>query len=256
MKTYLIFLGLLIGIFSATAQKRNNIKVIGIGFDNSLTATPKINEIYESMNSLPNPFVFAHTFNWGGLGYERLLGTHVVVGASYWKYFDAESDEVTCYESNYDWVTNTYPKTVYYQPVAVPNSYFQNFTYKVTGFSLGFESKYYFKQHTENGANGVYLASSYQLTQVKHEFKEAIYADTTNGSSSSSVYWNKPFEPTTTYLNKVGLKLGVSGSSVMSADLFIGVNYIIPGNFSQFYESPLTNRAYNIQVGFNIGVPY
>ena len=238
----------------ANAQKRNNIKVIGIGFDNSLKATKILNEISENETGLQNPFITAHAFNWGGFGYERLLGTHVAIGASYWKYFDAESGELNCYDAYNDFPNPT-KYTVYYQPVSVPNSYFQYFTYKVSGFSLGFESKYFFKAHTDDGANGVYLASSYQLTQVKHEFTNATYADTTNGSNNS-ISFIKPFDATTTYLNKIGLKIGVAGSAAISADLFIGVNYIIPGNFSQFYESPLTSRAYNIQIGLNLGVPY
>lgn len=255
MKRIILFITIgTLSCFNLQAQKRNNIKLIGIGFDNALTATPLINEIAEITYDAMNPFITAQTFCWGGFGYERLLGTRLVIGGNYWKYFDAESPDLTCYDSYYDWSTQKTTKTVYYQPATVKNHYFQSFIYSVSGFSLGFESKYFFKPHTENGANGIYLASSYQLTQVKHQFKEAVYADTSNNSTTSFLF--KPFEPTTTYLNKLGLKLGVAGSSVLSADLFIGVNYIIPGNFSQYYESPLTSRAYNLQIGLSFGVPY
>lgn len=226
------------------AQKRNNLKLIGIGYDNIITTKNFLsdNSDFESIS-----FVLACTFNWG-FGYERLLGDRVVLGVNYNRYFPSKTGEVA-------YALNSYSNrpTVFFQPQQKPNQYFSYGDYESKGSSLGFESKYYFKPHDKDGANGFYLASSYQLSIINHGFVSAQYTDTTNSNKNLVNY---SFDNTTTLLNRFGLKLGVSASSFISTDFFIGLYYTPTGNFDQLYLSPLTNRNVSFVMGWQVGIPF
>lgn len=231
---------------SVSAQKRNNLKLIGIGFDNIITTKSilKENSSFSNRN-----FVLACAFNWG-FGFERLVGTKLVLGMNYNKFFTSQTGS-TSYSDYFD---NGYRShNVYFQPQLKPNQYFVLGNYKSSGSTFGFETKYYFSPHQHRGANGIYMASSYQLSIVNHGFIEAQYTDT-SGIFERNVFYS--FDNKTTLLNRFGFKLGASASSILSTDFFIGLYYSPTGSFDQLYLSPITNRNISFVMGWQIGVPF
>ena len=252
MKKYLIFIGLLVGIFSATAQKRNNIKLIGIGFDNVVKTSTEFDDDYDV--DIQGELLVGHLFNWG-FGYERLLGNRVVLGVNIWNFFSSTSNELYFNtQRNYDFVSGNYTTQINYQPLEVPGYYFNRAVFSQSGFQFGFESKYYFRSHNEEGANGIYIGSSYQLAKIDYNFQNVSYKDTTYNTNIERT--DITFDPATTYVNKLGIKLGVSGSQYVSTDFFLGINYALPANFDNGFHAPISARSISFTMGWQIGVPF
>lgn len=236
----------------ANAQKRNNIKVTGIGFDNIVKTSSEFNDDYD--NEIQAQLLLGNLFNWG-FGYERLLGKRLVLGVNIWNFFSSKSTQLEFNtQTKYNSVSGSFVPKINYEPINVPGYYFYSAVFSQSGFQFGFESKYYFQTHDEEGANGVYIGSSYQLAKIDYNFQEVTYKDTTTSSSKFKTDIN--INPATTYINKLGIKLGVSVSKIVSTDFFLGLNYALPANFDNGFHAPISARGISFTMGWQIGVPF
>lgn len=236
----------------ANAQKRNNIKVIGIGFDNVVKTNTVFNNDYDT--EIQGQLLVGNLFNWG-FGYERLLGKRLVLGVNVWNFFSSKSTSMYFNtQTNYNSVSGSSVPKINYEPINVPGYYFYSAVFSQSGFQIGFESKYYFQTHDEEGANGVYIGSSYQLAKIDYNFQDVTYKDTS--SSLSGFRTDIAINPATTYVNKLGIKLGVSASKFVSTDFFLGINYALPANFDNGFHAPISARGISFTMGWQIGVPF
>lgn len=235
---------------AASAQKRNNLKLIGFGFDYMVKTSSIFDNDYDV--DVKTQLALGHLFTWG-FGYERVLGNHVVLGVNYWKYFETISNDIN-FNSRTQQINGRSQSVINYQPIQVNNHVFRNAVFSQSGFQVGFESKFFFKSHTTDGANGFYLASSYQLAQLNYSFSNAQYQDTTN----SSLYTTKTVDipDATTFVSKLGLKMGVSASTYVSSDFFIAFNYVLPSDLNNKFVAPITTRNLGIAVGLQVGIPF
>ena len=209
MKKNLIFI-----LFSITAlvtfgQKRNNIKLFGFGYDTWTSAENYLGLYYtdEFVNSSSR---FSYI-----LGYERLIGSRLSVSGTYNYIFGSdqyEFNEESSFHSDYT-------------PEKIPNQLFYRGFYTTSGYTLGYETKYFFNEFDEDGANSLFIGFNYQHTKFKEELSDVQYEEPIGSYNYTSP---KDYSAREYSINRLGVKLGATYTGALSSEFSIGMYLNMP----------------------------
>lgn len=211
--------------FSAFSQKRNIIKLGGLSYDNWTMADHLADEELGAAR-------FGYT-----CGYERLIGERLAVSLTYNKIIHLDDNRVTQYYTNYS-------------PATIQGYRFNDGYYSAKGYFIGYESKYYFDEFDEDGANSFYLGFNYLHGKIREELNSATY----EGNNSASNIKEVEFQPHDFSVNRIGLKLGVTYTSIVTSDLSFTayLNSQPEANKQWLTPAPVNGLSFNLSwvVGF------
>ena len=238
MKKNLIFI-----LFSITAlvtfgQKRNNIKLFGFGYDTWTSAENYLGLYYtdEFVNSSSR---FSYI-----LGYERLIGSRLSVSGTYNYIFGSdqyEFNEESSFHSDYT-------------PEKIPNQLFYRGFYTTSGYTLGYETKYFFNEFDEDGANSLFIGFNYQHTKFKEELSDVQYEDPIGSYNYTSP---KDYSAREYSINRLGVKLGATYTGALSSEFAIGMYLNMPAGFDDSaWRTPVSVNPLSFNLTWVMGVPF
>lgn len=222
IKKTLFVLFIVINI-SAFAQKRNNVQIAGLAID-----------VFSIPNREINPFF--NTFRYV-VAYQRLVGNRLLLGVNYSHVFGYNEESIS-----YDYGG--------YSPVKIPNKTFYSAKYNTRGFGLGYESRYYFSDFDENGANSSYIGFNYQHTRITESLTDARFDNKNNNTLTT-----EKFDDNVNSINRLGITYGLSGSLLLNSEFSVGIYYNIV-NKNQEWKSPINFLDYSINLTWLIGIPF
>jgi hypothetical protein len=239
MKRNLLFI-----LFSITAlvtfgQKRNNIKLIGFGYDTWTSAENYLGIGYtdEFVNSSSR---FSYT-----LGYERLIGSRLSVSGTYNYIFGSDQDEFN-EESSFQ---------TDYTPEKIPNQLFYRGFYTTSGYTLGYETKYFFNEFDEDGANSMFIGFNYQYTKFKEELSDVQYEILPAFSRNYTT--PQDYSARDYSINRFGVKLGATYTGVLSSEFAIGMYLNMPAGFDDAaWRTPVPINPLSFNLTWVMGVPF
>lgn len=238
MKKNLIFI-----LFSITAlvtfgQKRNNIKLFGFGYDTWTSAENYLGLYYtdEFVNSSSR---FSYI-----LGYERLIGSRLSVSGTYNYIFGSdqyEFNEESSFHSDYT-------------PEKIPNQLFYRGFYTTSGYTLGYETKYFFNEFDEDGANSLFIGFNYQHTKFKEELSDVQYEEPIGSYNYTSP---KDYSAREYSINRFGVKLGATYTGALSSEFAIGMYLNMPAGFDDSaWRTPVSVNPLSFNLTWVMGVPF
>jgi len=238
MKKNLIFI-----LFSITAlvtfgQKRNNIKLFGFGYDTWTSAENYLGLYYtdEFVNSSSR---FSYI-----LGYERLIGSRLSVSGTYNYIFGSdqyEFNEESSFHSDYT-------------PEKIPNQLFYRGFYTTSGYTLGYETKYFFNEFDEDGANSLFIGFNYQHTKFKEELSDVQYEEPIGSYNYTSP---KDYSAREYSINRFGVKLGATYTGALSSEFAIGMYLNMPAGFDDSaWRTPVSVNPLSFNLTWVLGVPF
>lgn len=238
MKKNLIFI-----LFSITAlvtfgQKRNNIKLFGFGYDTWTSAENYLGLYYtdEFVNSSSR---FSYI-----LGYERLIGSRLSVSGTYNYIFGSDQ-----YEFNEESSFHTD-----YSPEKIPNQLFYRGFYTTSGYTLGYETKYFFNEFDEDGANSLFIGFNYQHTKFKEELSDVQYEEPIGSYNYTSP---KDYSAREYSINRFGVKLGATYTGALSSEFAIGMYLNMPAGFDDSaWRTPVSVNPLSFNLTWVMGVPF
>lgn len=232
----LIFLSIV--SLSCVAQMRNKVQILGLRYDNW--------SIGDNFTGLGEGLKISGRYSLS-TGYERLVGDRLSVGLTY--DFIIPSDfTFTGYNSNYSPLKN--------------NASFQSLDYSFKGYTLGYESRYYFQEFELDGAEGLYIGFNYQYTSVTENIENGI----ADGGGTLPKFQTSNFG-----VNRFGVKLGMQGTGIGGnhnaidvyliekgkIDLSLGLFYNMPtGAKDKMWISPIDINNISINVSCVVGLPF
>lgn len=239
MKKILVFI-----LFSITAlvtfgQKRNNIKLIGFGYDTWTNADNYLGIGYtdEFVNSSSR---FSYT-----LGYERLIGSRLSVSGTYNYIFGSDQDEFndeTSFQTDY-------------KPEEIPDQFFYKGFYTSSGYTLGYETKYFFNEFDEDGANSLFIGFNYQYTKFKEELSDVQYE--LSPAFSRNYTTPKDYSARDYSINRLGVKLGATYTGALSSEFAIGMYLNMPAGFDDSaWRTPVAINPLSFNLTWVLGVPF
>ncbi len=229
IKKTLFVLFILINI-SVFAQKRNNLQLIGFGFD-------QWSEYYIPLESL-SPEVGRYSYI---VGYQRLIGSKLSLGLTFNYLFGLKDEPVSGY---YEYS---------YAPKYINGYEFDKGNYTLNAYSIGYESKYYFEEFDEDGANAFYLGFNYQYTNINETINEVTYRKISNASDTQT----PTFEEMNYGINKLGLKVGKTATGTFTSDFAIGMYLNMPtANKDLTWKSPTIVNSLSFNITWLIGIPF
>lgn len=225
-KIIFIFIGVVISL-QVDAQPRNMIKLTPFVFDNMVSALDyDVLDLY----SIRNKFGFA-------IKYERLLGRRVAVGLWVHKYFSTKNEIYTTAGS--------------YTPKDFNNLKISQCTYEHSGYLLGYESMYYFRDVDNEGPNAGYIGLSFQNGHFTQGMPSAHYIDQNSNRELKS------FNNQSVNINRIGLKLGRTYTSTVSLDMYFSLSYnFTTGPINQNFIAPTQIRPVSFGLGMLLGIPF
>ncbi len=209
------------------AQPRNIIKLTPIVFDNMVSALD-----YGALDlySIRNKFGLA-------IKYERLVGRRISIGLWVQKYYNTQNEIYTTSDG--------------YSPKDFRNLEISQCTYKHSGMLLGYESIYYFEDFDNEGPNSGYIGLSAQYGSFTQGMPSAHYL----GPNSKTEL--KSFNDQSVNVNRLGVKLGHSYTSIVSFDMYCTLSYnFTTGPINQNFVAPTQIRPISFGFGFLLGVPF
>ncbi len=209
---------------SSFAQKRNNLQLVGFGYDqwSNDDYTKDVGEFLESVGR----FTYI-------AGYERLIGDRLALGLTY--HFIIPS------------VDNTFYDFQSYRPLRNLPSTYSNTYYSFSGFNIGYDSKYYFQEFDEDGANGFYIGCNYQYSTI-----------TESGIVNYDYNTSQTMLPRNTYnIHRLGIKTGFTISDDISQQFGIGLFYNMPSsNKDLTWVSPVGVNNISFNISWVVGIPF
>lgn len=225
----LVFLSI-VGL-SCVAQKRNNIQFAGFGYDQWSESNYNLSSS-ELINSVGR---FSYI-----VGYERLIGNRIAVGGTLNYIFGKSFVTLDRYDN--------------YNPKEIPGYVFDNGIYSIKGYGIGYESKYYFDDFDEDGANSFYLGFNYYYSSIIENFENVSY-DKPNGTYLDTIW--PEFESNNYGINRLGVKLGYTSSENLSSQLSLGVFYNMPTSAKdKMWASPVVVNSLSFNLTWVVGVPF
>lgn len=120
-----------------------------------------------------------------------------------------------------------------------------------SGFLIGYESKFYFEDFDEDGANSTYLGSCFQYGRITQKLTELSYERNIGGG-----YLTPTFEDQTISMSRFGLKLGFARSGALSSDFYVGLFINAPNGVNKHWNSITEVRNLSLGLGWIVGVPF
>jgi hypothetical protein len=242
MKKILVFI-----LFSITAlvtfgQKRNNIKLFGFGYDTWTSAENYLGLYYtdEFVNSSSR---FSYI-----LGYERLIGSRLSVSGTYNYIFGSDQ-----YEFNEESSFQTD-----YTPEKIPNQLFYRGFYTTSGYTLGYETKYFFNEFDEDGANSLFIGFNYQHTKFKEELSDVQYEYIVKPNPISNDFTSPQDYSARDYsINRLGVKFGATYTGTLSSEFAVGMYLNMPAGFDESaWRTPVSINPLSFNLTWVLGVPF
>ncbi len=215
---FVLFILINISVFG---QKRNNVQIAGLAID-----------VFSIPNREINPFF--NNFRYV-VAYQRLVGNRLLLGVNYSHVYGHKEEPVS-----YDYGA--------YSPVKIPNKTFYSAKYNTRGFGLGYESRYYFSDFDEDGANSSYIGFNYQHTRITEFLTDALYYQNSSPSTEK-------FDDNVNSINRFGITYGISGTLLLNSEFSVGVYYNIV-NKNQEWKSPINFLDYSFNLTWLIGIPF
>ena len=239
MKRNLLFI-----LFSITAlvtfgQKRNNIKLTGFGYDTWTNADNYLGIGYtdELVNSSSR---FSYI-----IGYERLIGSRLSVSGTYNYIFGSDQDEFND-ESSFQ---------TDYTPEKIPDQLFYRGFYTTSGYTLGYETKYFFNEFDEDGANSMFIGFNYQHTKFKEELSDVQYEILPAFSRNYTT--PQDYSARDYSINRFGVKLGATYTGLLSSEFAIGMYLNMPAGFDDSaWRTPVSINPLSFNLTWVMGVPF
>jgi hypothetical protein len=242
MKKILVFI-----LFSITAlvtfgQKRNNIKLFGFGYDTWTSAENYLGLYYtdEFVNSSSR---FSYI-----LGYERLIGSRLSVSGTYNYIFGSDQ-----YEFNEESSSLTD-----YTPQVIPNQLFYRGFYTTSGYTLGYETKYFFNEFDEDGANSLFIGFNYQHTKFKEELSDVQYEYIVKPNPISNDFTSPQDYSARDYsINRLGVKFGATYTGALSSEFAVGMYLNMPAGLDESaWRTPVSVNPLSFNLTWVLGVPF
>jgi hypothetical protein len=242
MKKNLIFI-----LFSITAlvtfgQKRNNIKLFGFGYDTWTSAENYLGLYYtdEFVNSSSR---FSYI-----LGYERLIGSRLSVSGTYNYIFGSDQ-----YEFNEKSSSETD-----YTPEKIPNQFFYRGFYTTSGYTLGYETKYFFNEFDEDGANSLFIGFNYQYTKFKEELSDVQYGERDSLTKRfTNVFKPQDYSARDYSINRLGVKFGATYTGALSSEFAVGMYLNMPAGLDESaWRTPVAINRLSFNLTWVLGVPF
>jgi len=239
MKKILVFI-----LFSITAlvtfgQKRNNIKLFGFGYD-TWTSAENYFGIYNTDEFINSSSRFSYT-----LGYERLIGSRISVSGTYNYIFGSDQDEFNDETSS---LTD-------YTPKEIPNQLFYRGFYTTSGYTLGYETKYFFNEFDEDGANGLFIGFNYQHTKFKEELSDVQYEILPAFSRNYTT--PQDYSAREYSINRFGVKFGATYTGALSSEFAIGMYLNMPAGIDESaWRTPVSVNPLSFNLTWVLGVPF
>ena len=242
MKKILVFI-----LFSITAlvtfgQKRNNIKLFGFGYDTWTSAENYLGLYYtdEFVNSSSR---FSYI-----LGYERLIGSRLSVSGTYNYIFGSDQ-----YEFNEESSSLTD-----YTPQVIPNQLFYRGFYTTSGYTLGYETKYFFNEFDEDGANSLFIGFNYQHTKFKEELSDVQYEYIVKPNPISNDFTSPQDYSARDYsINRLGVKFGATYTGALSSEFAVGMYLNMQAGLDESaWRTPVSVNPLSFNLTWVLGVPF
>jgi hypothetical protein len=238
MKRNLLFI-----LFSITAlvtfgQKRNNIKLLGFGYD-TWTSAENYLGLYHTDEFINSSSRFSYT-----LGYERLIGSRLSVSGTYNYIFGSDRDEFN-EESSFQ---------TDYTPQEIPNQLFYRGFYTTSGYTLGYETKYFFNEFDEDGANSLFIGFNYQHTKFKEELNDVQYEKPIGSFNYTSP---QDYAARDYSINRLGVKFGATYTGTLSSEFAVGMYLNMPAGFDESaWRTPVSVNRLSFNLTWVLGVPF
>jgi hypothetical protein len=244
MKKILVFI-----LFSITAlvtfgQKRNNIKLFGFGYD-TWTSDENYLGLYYTDEFVNSSSRFSYI-----LGYERLIGSRLSVSGTYNYIFGSDQ-----YEFNEE---SSFQTEYTPEKIPNPNQLFYRGFYTTSGYTLGYETKYFFNEFDEDGANSLFIGFNYQYTKFKEELSDVQYEYVIKPNPLSNDFTSPQDYAARDYsINRFGVKLGATYTGVLSSEFAIGMYLNMPAGFDDAaWRTPVPINPLSFNLTWVLGVPF
>ncbi len=134
-----------------------------------------------------------------------------------------------------------------YKPLKNVPSTYSGTDYSLKGFTIGYDSKYYFQDFDEDGANGFYIGFNYQLSNIT---ENATMKYDYNSMETK-------LQPSTYNINRLGVKVGFTTSDVITQQFGIGMFYNMPSsNQNSTWISPIEVNSLSFNISWVLGIPF